>query len=575
MKSQTCFKIMFFALFLPFFGFGQVKAKINLEEIRRKFVKENNIVKRKELAKLFLNEAKTSKRPILIAQGFYLHSQIYFETNPTKSIVYYDSIIKCTVDTKDAYFPAVAFCEKARLLIDQNKYSEGLKNYSLAEFYSKKNNIDYYYNVRIDIGIIKSENLGEIRESLKLYKECYSFYKTKNINEHKYSEYYLCALFGIADDYKALNQIDSCSYYNKLGFQESKKLKNENYKYMFSLNEGANQITNKNYKVAKDSISKALPKMIKYNNNINVLASYYYLGIVNEKLKNYPEAVKNYLKVDSVFKTSKIITPEFTSGYSFLINYYKKKHDANNQLLYVTKLMTIDSILNIKYKNLEKSFQKNYDIPHLISEKEYLINSLENKNLISFLGIGFLIVIIVILFLFVKKQKRQQKLNQLRFEEIIYKLNVEKSNNETEIITTQVDYNIPEKETTQKTIEISQEITNEILALLLKFESSQQFLESNITAQMLANQFKTNIKYLSKIVNEYKNKPFIQYVNDLRIDYALKELEKDKRLRNYTINALANEFGFNSAESFNSAFYKKTEIKATFYIKELESLKNN
>ena len=85
----------------------------------------------------------------------------------------------------------------------------------------------------------------------------------------------------------------------------------------------------------------------------------------------------------------------------------------------------------------------------------------------------------------------------------------------------------------------------------------------------------SDIKYLSKIINEHKNKPFIQYVNDLRIDYALNELQNKKRLRNYTINALANEFGFNSAESFNSAFYKKTKIKCSFYIKELEKLKKD
>ena len=115
-------------------------------------------------------------------------------------------------------------------------------------------------------------------------------------------------------------------------------------------------------------------------------------------------------------------------------------------------------------------------------------------------------------------------------------------------------------------------MVKEILAQLQLFENNKQFLQSNITAQLLANQFKTNIKYLSKIINEYKNKPFIQYVNDLRIDCALKELQKDKRLRNYTITALANEFGFNSAESFNSAFYKKTEIRATFYIEKLDNI---
>jgi AraC-like DNA-binding protein len=51
-------------------------------------------------------------------------------------------------------------------------------------------------------------------------------------------------------------------------------------------------------------------------------------------------------------------------------------------------------------------------------------------------------------------------------------------------------------------------------------------------------------------------------------------LKKDDKLTKYTIQALAQEFGFNSAESFSAAFYKKTEIKPTYFIKELTKLNN-
>ena len=42
------------------------------------------------------------------------------------------------------------------------------------------------------------------------------------------------------------------------------------------------------------------------------------------------------------------------------------------------------------------------------------------------------------------------------------------------------------------------------------------------------------------------------------------------KLRNYTIQYLADEFGFNSAESFSTAFYKKNKIKPIYFIKELD-----
>ena len=500
---------------------------------------------------------------------------MYYQTDIDKAITYLDSAIVVSKKLNDKLYPAVAFTEKALLQLEKNQLKEAVSNYNKAEKYALKNNIDYYYVIRTNVAITKSENLGEVEEAFGIYKQCYAYYKTKDFRKPEYSDYYQTILFALADVYKSLNKIDSCTYYNRLGYKEANATKNENFKFMFALNEGANQINNKNYKVAQDCIKIALPKMIQYKNTGNVLASYYYLGKVNEGLKNEIGAIKNYLKVDSVYTFRKKINPEFISGYSFLIDYYKKKGDTKNQLNYIAKLMRIDSTLNLKYKKLDKFFQKDYDIPHLMVEKESLIKSLKNKNTVSLIGIGFFGFIIAGLIWYLTKQQKQQKINQLRFEGIILQLNFEKNKLESNTSFNINENNEIKKISTSKTSEIAPELVNEILEQLIKFENNKQFLESNITAQLLANQFKTNIKYLSKIVNEYKNKPFIQYVNDLRIDYALKELQNDKRLRNYTLSALANEFGFNSTESFNSSFYKKTKIKAIFYIKELENLKNN
>ncbi|MNT16293.1 DNA-binding transcriptional regulator ChbR [compost metagenome] len=114
-------------------------------------------------------------------------------------------------------------------------------------------------------------------------------------------------------------------------------------------------------------------------------------------------------------------------------------------------------------------------------------------------------------------------------------------------------------------------MVNQILEKLKHFETKKDYLEPNITIQLLSTKFETNTKYLSKIVNAYKGKSFIQYINDLRIEFALVQLQKDNKLSKYTIQALAVEFGFNSAESFSAAFYKKAGIKPTYFIKELEN----
>ncbi|WP_416370339.1 helix-turn-helix domain-containing protein [Tenacibaculum ovolyticum] len=80
----------------------------------------------------------------------------------------------------------------------------------------------------------------------------------------------------------------------------------------------------------------------------------------------------------------------------------------------------------------------------------------------------------------------------------------------------------------------------------------------------------TNTNYLSKVINQHKNTTFSNYINRLRIDYIVEKLKTDSLLRKYTIKTIANEAGFKNTESFSKAFYKFTEIKPSYFIKELE-----
>lgn len=121
-------------------------------------------------------------------------------------------------------------------------------------------------------------------------------------------------------------------------------------------------------------------------------------------------------------------------------------------------------------------------------------------------------------------------------------------------------------------IGITEEIILEILDKLKSFEEKQLFLKKNISVTSLAKDIKTNTKYLSKVINHYKQKNFANYINDLRIQYAVEKLKIDKTLKHYTIQSIAEEMGFNTAESFSSAFKKTTGIKTTYFLKKLNDL---
>ena len=118
--------------------------------------------------------------------------------------------------------------------------------------------------------------------------------------------------------------------------------------------------------------------------------------------------------------------------------------------------------------------------------------------------------------------------------------------------------------------EINQDKVTEILNKLEQFENQKGFLTLGLTQFSLASKLQTNTKYLSKIINTYKKKNFSTYINDLKIDYILNELIENKKLKNFNIAGIAELAGFKSAESFNSAFTKKTGLKPSYFIKELE-----
>jgi YesN/AraC family two-component response regulator len=118
-------------------------------------------------------------------------------------------------------------------------------------------------------------------------------------------------------------------------------------------------------------------------------------------------------------------------------------------------------------------------------------------------------------------------------------------------------------------IDIPKNVIETVLRKLHNFENSIKFSKKHYTLNSLAKELNTNSAYLSKIINVYKNVNFANYLNNLRIDFAVDELASNKSLRSYTIKAIAEEVGFKNAQSFSSAFYKKTGIYPSYFIKHL------
>ena len=122
-------------------------------------------------------------------------------------------------------------------------------------------------------------------------------------------------------------------------------------------------------------------------------------------------------------------------------------------------------------------------------------------------------------------------------------------------------------------MDISKDTVSYILDELRRFEQNHEYLQSDLTLSLLAKQINSNTRYLSKVISYHKQKTFIQYINDLRVKYAVDRLKTDEHFRKYTLYAIANELGFKKTESFTKAFKKVTGITPAYYIRELKKEK--
>lgn len=134
-----------------------------------------------------------------------------------------------------------------------------------------------------------------------------------------------------------------------------------------------------------------------------------------------------------------------------------------------------------------------------------------------------------------------------------------------------------EEDTNHANINISDDTLKTLLKRLEKFETSNRFTKQDVNFGYLSNYLGTNSKYLNNILKQYKGKTFSQYINDLRINYIIKQLYEKPKYREYKTSYLAEECGFSSREVFTTTFKKITGIPPSYFIENLkrENLENN
>lgn len=105
-------------------------------------------------------------------------------------------------------------------------------------------------------------------------------------------------------------------------------------------------------------------------------------------------------------------------------------------------------------------------------------------------------------------------------------------------------------------------------------KEEKPWLDPNLTITNVSEKLNIPKHYITQILNDQLNKNFYNFVNEYRIEEAMKML-KQKRYNHFTIVAIANECGFNSKSSFNTFFKKYTGSTPSAYRKALQLVQDS
>jgi len=434
----------------------------------------------------------------------------------------------------DAYYSALAITEKTGNVNQQVRANSGLilvlkrmnqldKAYTIASQILQSIDNTSYSNTRTHVEILTT--ISDIYLALEHYQEVLSFAE-KGIKISKS----LSFREGLIDFYIKKGMI----FYYEKKYEDS-------FTYLLKaqdiLDEG--------------KISNAFFPFV----NINYfLASCYY------EQGNFDNAINQLQKTIKSLKEEDLIRPLVAQSYLLLANCYGEKRDYEKALYY-----------NNEYLRIHKGFQENRDeIVYAIYKKdnqklEDKINKLKAKNVINQQTRRYIILVLFILLFvlafIVFNYKKKQKNNKKIFDGLMSQV----SQLETERI-----INFDKTKKTYKKLTIDEEKVSQILKRLDKLERERYFLRLDCNLRDIAKKVKTNHTYLSKIIHTYKEKNFTDYINDLRIEYAVKRLKEDRKFRSFSIKSIANEIGYKSDYSFAKHFKAKTGLNPSYYIKTIE-----
>ena len=561
-------RYIFFALFFNVFVAHRTKAdslkNLDYQSLKNKFYEYydgDNAVQSNTIAQYYLLKAKKAKNSLQIGEGYIL---LHYNKDFPTALKYLDSLNAITKSIKDKSYPTRTFLMIGNLHYKYDNLKEALDNYILAlKFANEQKDEKQIEYVNLNIGYLNSY-IGKNIEAAKIFR--HYLYKSNQTNDEYQNNKIRVSLI---NSYLEINKLDSANILIQEAIESPLKNKYNINQYIYL--SGVYNLKTRNYKHAIIDLSKAYGYFSSINDS-NKNYALYNIAKSYQGLKNKEKTVQYFLQLDSnIQKRNSTSFPELRDVYTYLINYYKEKNNKEKQLYYIDRFLIVDEKLDEQFKYLSVELSSKYDVPNLLKEKESIISELKTKKIIYYYAFAILCSLLIILVIILHRVKKAEKEHRQIAQDLIKSIEDDfKDDKELvpkhEVVITDI------SEPPVKVV--PNDILQNIIKGLEKFESRELYLKKGITLNSLAKNIKTNTTYLSEVINSYKQKNFSTYLNDLRIDYALMKLVKDKNFRSYKLSVIAEEVGYNNEQAFCLAFKRKTGTTLSTYIKEIEKTKD-
>lgn len=466
---------------------------------------------------------------------------------------YCDSMLNVAKRSKDNALIGSSYLTRGIVYYSFKQEPKALDNFIIADGFLSKTNDQYLkYKTKYSIAQIKYY-LGYYDEAISLLKECEDYFR-----ENEPGRPHLNTLHSLSLCYIKTKQYDLARATSDLGYREAIDIDEPATIPYFINSEGQNDYFQKNYHAAIEKLQKSLPAIIKNKDLANASTTNFYIGRSYWALGDKEKAIPYFKKVDEAFRNENFMKEDLLEAYDLMAQYYEAKGNPTEQLKYLTGLLKAETFVSQKFRYLAVNMHRQYDLKKIAEATEELKRELFFRDKMDIIfGVIFLIVTIVLGYIICRQYQRRKQRKQ-KFKGII---------SHKDRITSPVPTN---EKIVDGDLIIKPEIVTAVSNKLKQFEDSDVFLDKDFTLNKMAAFVDCNTRYTSRIIFETRKKKYIEYVDDLRIDYIVSRLKTDSKFRNYTIKALTDEAGFKSPQKFKEAFVKSTELTPLYFIRELK-----